>query len=45
MKEEIEQLDAKLQILINEEKFDECETTNTRIEDLKVKLKKLEGQM
>ena len=45
MKKEIEQLEAKLQILINEEKFDECETTNTRIEDLKAKLKKLEGQI
>ena len=45
MKEGIQQLEEKLKKLIDEEKFDECETTNTRIEDLKAKLQKLEGQM
>ena len=45
MKEEIKELEEKLDILIKEEKYDECDTTNTKIEELKEKLEKLEGQM
>ena len=43
IKEEIKDLEQKLEILINEEKYDECDTTNTKIEELKEKLKKLEA--
>ena len=42
LKEEIKELEQKLEILINEEKYDECDVTNTKIEELKAKLKKLE---
>lgn len=42
IKKEIKELENKLNELITEEKFDECETTNNKIEELKAKLQKLE---
>ena len=42
LKEEIKELEQKLEILIGEEKFDECDITNNKIEELNSKLKKLE---
>ena len=42
LKEEIKELEQKLELLINEEKYDECDITNNKIEELKSNLKKLE---
>ena len=42
-KNEIQELEKKLEGLINEEKYDECEITNNKIEELKAKLGKLES--
>ena len=42
IKKEIKELEEKLELLINEEKYDECDITNNKIEELKEKLKKLE---
>ena len=42
LKVEIEDLKQKLDALITEERYDECDTTNEKIEELEAKLKKLQ---
>ena len=42
LKNDIKELEKKLEDLIKEEKYDECDTTNNKIEELKAQLKKLE---
>ena len=42
LKVEIEDLKQKLDALITEERYDECDTTNKKIEELEEKLKKLQ---
>ena len=42
MENEIKNLEKKLDDLIKEEKYDECEITNNKIEELKAKIGKKE---